>query len=179
MATQVAFTLEQLARLPEDDLLHEIDEGELITMTRPVSRHGKYQARIAHFLLSFTRPNRVGQVFSESGFVLDRYPDILRGPDVAFVSAARLIGVPDDGWPELAPDLVIEIVSPSETARQIDRKVRQFLAAGSQSVWVVYPDSRSVHVFEPNRFAVVEHTGTLTTPALPGFELPVAAIFED
>jgi len=180
MATRTAFTLEQLAGLPEDGMLHELDEGELIAKTKPARNHGRCQARIAYFLNGFVLPNRAGEVQTESGFVLGRDPEILRGPDVAFVRAERLIGIPDDGWPELAPDLVVEVVSPSETASQINRKVRQFLAAGSQSVWVVYPDTRSVDVFESTgQHRVMKIGGTLTTPALPGFELTVAAIFED
>lgn len=179
MAAQVAFTLEQLARLPEDETRYEIDEGKLIALPIPVRRHGRCQARLAQLLLNFVTASCSGEVYLSTGFVLQRDPDTLRGPDVAFVSASRCFAAPDDVWPEFSPDLVIEVISPSETAREMDRKVRQYLAAGSQTVWVVYPDSRSVHVFEPNHFAVVEQTGTLTTPVLPGFELSVAAIFED
>jgi len=149
-------------------------------MTRPVRKHGRCQARLLRKIGNFVADHNLGEVSTESGYVLARSPDVLRGPDVAFVRAERLIGIPDDGWPELAPDLVVEVVSPSETASQIHRRVRQFLAAGSQSVWVVYPDTQTVDVFESTgQHRVMEIGGTLTTPALPGFELTVAAIFED
>lgn len=180
MATTATITLEELARMPDDGFLHEIDEGQLIVMTRPNFRHGVIQANIVGMLREHVRRNKLGRVLSESGFILGKRPEILRGPDVAFVRADRLHEVPEDGWAEMGPDLVVEIVSPSDTARQIDRKVHQYLAAGTLSVWVVYPDTKSVHVFEPGGIArVVEIDGTLTSPqALPGFEVVVREIFE-
>jgi Uma2 family endonuclease len=180
MATTAATTLEQLARMPEDGLRHEIDAGELLVMTRPNSRHGAAQINVGSILRDFVRRNKLGRVFSESGFILGRNPEILRGPDVAFVRSERLAEIPEDGWGELGPDLVIEIVSPSDTARQMDRKVRQYLAAGTRAVWLVYPDTKSVHVFEPGVVVrIVDFNGVVSSPiALPGFELPVQDIFE-
>jgi len=180
MPATVGVSLEELARMPDDGLRHEIDEGELLAMTRPSSRHGALQIRLGRLIDEFVTRNRLGRTFSESGFILQRDPDILRGPDVAFVRAERLAEVPEDGWPEFGPDLAIEIVSPSDTARQIDRKVHQYLAAGTRAVWIVYPDTRSIHVYEPQGVArVVGLDGMISSPAaLPGLELPVQAIFE-
>jgi Uma2 family endonuclease len=180
MATTAATTLEQLARMPEDGLRHEIDAGELLVMTRPNFRHGAIQANLIGILREYVRRNKLGKVLSESGFILGRDPEILRGPDVAFVRTERLADIPEDGWGELGPDLVIEIVSPSDTARQMDRKVRQYLAAGTRAVWLVYPDTKSVHVFEPGgAVRIVEFDGAVSSPsALAGFELPVRDIFE-
>ncbi|MEO8100669.1 MAG: Uma2 family endonuclease [Acidobacteriota bacterium] len=180
MATTAAFTLEQLARMPEDGLRHELDAGELLVMTRPNSRHGALQAELIRILGDHVRRNKLGRIYSESGFILGRNPEILRGPDVAFVRQDRLPQVPDDGWAELGPDLVVEIVSPSDTARQIDRKVHQYLAAGTLAIWIVYPDTKSVHVFEPAGAArMVESHDLLSSPqALPGFEIRVAEIFQ-
>lgn len=126
------------------------------------------------------RRHGLGRVITESGFVLRRNPDILRGPDVAFIRKERLTNVSESGWGEMGPDLAVEIVSPSGTARQIDRKVHQYRAAGTLAVWVVYPDTKSVHVFQPGGNArVVEIDGTLSSPeALPGFQVAVREIFE-
>jgi Uma2 family endonuclease len=180
MATTAATTLEELARMPEDGLRHEIDAGELIVMTRPNSRHGILQANLIRILGDYVHRNGLGRIMTESGFILGRHPEILRGPDVAFVSKDRLKDIPDDGWAELGPDLVVEVVSPSETARQVDRKVHQYLTAGSLAVWLVYPDTKSVHVFERGGSArIVEFDGTVSSPtALAGFELAVRDIFE-
>lgn len=180
MATTAAITLEELARMPDDGQRHEIDEGELIVMTRPNLRHGIIQVNVAGILREHVRRHGLGRVITESGFVLRRNPDTLRGPDVAFVRKERLTNVLETGWAEMGPDLAVEIVSPSDTARQIDRKVHQYLAAGTLAVWVVYPDTKSVHVFEPGGNArVVEVDGTLSSPAaLPGFHVAVSEIFE-
>lgn len=180
MATTAAITLEELARMPEDGLRHEIDAGELLVMTRPNSRHGAAQVNIGGILREFVRRNKLGRFYSETGFILGRNPEILRGPDVAFVRNERLPAIPEDGRGELGPDLVVEIVSPSDTARQMNRKVRQYLAAGTRAVWLVYPDTKSVHVFEPGIIVrVVEFDGVVSSPAaIPGFELPVRDIFE-
>jgi len=180
MATTAATTLGQLARMPEDGLRHEIDAGELLVMTRPNSRHGIYQARIARLLGNHVDANQLGEILTESGFILSHNPEILRGPDVAFVRADRVTDLPDEGWADFAPDLVVEVVSPSDTARQIDRKIHQYLAAGTLAVWIVYPETKSAHIFEPHGAArVVEIDGVLTSPiVLPGFELPERDIFK-
>jgi Uma2 family endonuclease len=166
--------------MPEDGLRHEIDAGELLVMTRPNSRHGAIQINIGGILREFVKRNRLGRVYSESGFILSRNPEILRGPDVAFVRNERLHEIPETGWGELGPDLVVEIVSPSDTALQMDRKVHQYLAAGTRAIWLVYPETQSVHIFEPQGVArVIESDGFASSPgALPGFELPVREIFE-
>ena len=180
MATTAAITLEELARMPEDGLRHELDAGELLVMTRTNSRHGALQTRMIWLIYEFVRRGGLGRVFSESGFILGRNPEILRGPDVAYVRKERLQEVPDDGWAEMGPDLVVEIVSSSDTARQMDRKVHQYLAAGTRAVWLVYPDTESVHVFEAHGVArIVERDGVLgSAVALPGFEIRVSEIFE-
>lgn len=179
MATTAAFTLEQLARMPEDGLRHELDAGELLVMTRPNSKHGIYQARIARILGNHVSSKQLGEIVTESGFILGHNPEILRGPDVAFVPANRVASLPDEGWADFAPDLVVEIVSPSDTARELDRKVHQYLAAGTRAIWLVYPETKSVHVFEPGGSArIVEHDGVVSSPnAVAGFELPVRDIF--
>jgi Uma2 family endonuclease len=166
--------------MPEDGVRHEVDEGELLVMTRPNYRHGRVQSNLIRILGGHAHHHKLGDVVSESGFILGRNPDILRGPDVAFVRAERVPEVPDEGWAEFGPDLAIEIVSPSDTARQIDRKVHQYLAAGTRAVWIVYPDTQSVQIFEPNGVArVIEAEGLLASPhALPGFEVRAGEIFE-
>src|SRR5438105_3536797 len=110
MATTAAITLEQLARMPEDGLRHEIDAGELLVMTRPIFRHGKIQGKLLRLIGNYVEAHGLGDVVLESGFILGRNPDILRGPDVAFVCKERLKDVPIDGWAEMGPDLVVEIV---------------------------------------------------------------------
>lgn len=98
MATQVAFTAEQLARMPEDGNRHEIDRGELLTMTLPNRRHGRLQMRLGFLLSKFLEGKNLGELISESGFILARNPDTLRGPDLAFVRQERLEGLAQNAW---------------------------------------------------------------------------------
>jgi Uma2 family endonuclease len=135
----------EVASMPDDGLRHEIDDGKLIAERPPDSRHGLIKTRVASLILDYVQQKRLGQTFSSTGFILGRNPEILRGPDVSFVRADRLHEVPDDGWPEMGPDLAIEIVSITDTARQMDRKVHQYLTAGTLAVWLLYPDTKSVH----------------------------------
>lgn len=86
----------------------------------------------------------LGEVLIEAGFVIDREGPIVRAPDVAFLSRGRSESADLDGWFEGAPDLAVEIVSPSDSAQDLHRKIGQYLAAGSRAVLAVYPLSREV-----------------------------------
>jgi Uma2 family endonuclease len=104
--------------------------------------------------------------------------DTVRAPDVSFVRAKRASALDLKKRFECAPDLAIEVISPSETAAEIAHKVRQYLQAGS-AVWVVYPEDRTVHVFETSKNArVLEADDLLEAPTLlPGFSVRVSELF--
>ncbi|MFN0148727.1 MAG: Uma2 family endonuclease [Dehalococcoidia bacterium] len=108
-------------------------------------------------------------------------PNHLRSADAAYIRAARLPGglLPDTGYLEITPDLVAEAVSRHDQAEDVERKVREYLAAGVGLVWVAYPVTRTVHVYRANGTAdVLDDTGTLSgEELLPGLNIPVAAIF--
>src|SRR5579859_4779549 len=144
MATKTLLTVEQFEQLPDDGTRHELDEGELIVVPSPCGQHGQIQLATGSILLNFIRPRSLGLVFTETGFRLSR--DTVRGPDVSFIRAERASGLELTKRFECAPDLAIEIISPSETAAEIAHKVRQYRQAGA-AVWVVYPEDRTVHVF--------------------------------
>jgi Uma2 family endonuclease len=116
------------------------------------------------------------------GFVLARNPDTLRGPDVSFVSKDRAGSLANEPqWFEGAPDLAIEILSPSDLPSEIHAKIADYLAAGSRLVWVVDPKERSVRTYRsllaPRRLSSKE---TLDAEdVLPGFTIAVAKIFGD
>jgi Uma2 family endonuclease len=178
MATRTSLTAEQLEKLPADDLRHELDQGELITMSPAARRHGKLQVRISRLLSEFVERNGLGEVVTEVGFILGRDPDTVRAPDVAFLRAGRPAAA--TGFEEGAPDLAVEIVSPSDTASEMAHKVNQYLRAGASEVWVVYPDEKQVHVFDTTATArILDAAQTLSAPEiLPGFSLQVGALFE-
>src|ERR1700722_9434206 len=176
MASKTLLTLEQFEQLPDDGMRHELDEGELVSMPLASLRHGELHAEIGSLLWQFVGPRSLGLAVSSSGFQLGRDP--VRAPDVSFIRADRLIGIDLDCWFPGAPDLAVEIISPSESAADIAHKVEQYLHAGAE-VWVVYPRSRTVHVFEPSKMArVLDGADLLESPALlPGFSVRVSELF--
>ncbi len=117
----------------------------------------------------------------EAGFVLARDPDTVRAPDVAYVAAERVpaAGVPEGFWPT-APDLAVEIISPSETADEVRDKIRDYLQAGTRTVWVVYPRSREVLAYTPDgRAQTFGSTMLLEDPlVVPGFSCAVSSLFQ-
>ena len=116
----------------------------------------------------------------ESGFVLGRNPDTVRGPDVFYVRPARIPagGIPEAFW-EFAPDLAVEVVSPTETAEEIREKVRDYLAAGTPLVWVIYPRAQEIVVHTSDGIArTLGVADTLGAPdVLPGFSCVVSELF--
>ena len=117
---------------------------------------------------------------AETGFIIERDPDTVRAPDAAFVSKERLPpGEAQAGFLEMAPDLAVEVISPSDTASYVQAKVEQWLAAGTRLVWVIYPDSRSVTVYHSTGEGEVLSTDD-TLDGAPVFEdlsVPVQDLF--
>jgi Uma2 family endonuclease len=179
MATKTMLTLADYEALPEDGRDYELIEGELSEVSRPKRGHSRVQTRILLALGRFLEAHPFGEADAEAGFLLEREPATLAAPDVSFLSRERAETVAPDAWPEGAPEIAVEIVSPSEPASQLRRKVNLYLGAGSRLVWVVYPDLSEVHVFAADGSIRVLRPGDALTAedVLPGFELPVASIF--
>ena len=181
MSTKTILTLEQFERLPDDDMQHELDEGELVIMPPPKPIHGLLQAKIAHLIREYVEKHSLGKVFTEVGFVLKRQPWTVRAPDVSFLRASRAERIEPREYIPGAPDLAIEVVSDSDTARQIMRKVSQYLRAGGRIVWVIYPDLQQVHVYESGGATrVLQPHQSLEVPdLLAGFSLGIQELFTD
>ena len=119
-------------------------------------------------------------VGANTGFFLSREPETVVAPDAAVVRADRLPPRSErTGYLDLVPDLVVEVVSPSDSQPEIDAKVGLYLAAGARLVWVAYPRPRSVRVHRPGREPVELSEGDVLDgeDVLPGFRLPVADAF--
>lgn len=182
-ATGIRMTADELLRLPDNGMRRELVAGELHEMPPAGGAHGYVGGRAFGRLLLFLErhPEVGGGLFAaETGFRLSRDPDTVRAPDVAYVGEARLAQARVPGFPELAPDLVVEVVSPNDTAGEIQKKVGEWLGAGSQLVWVLYPATRSVMVFRQDGTAALLHAeDTLTgDPVLPGFSCTVSDLFQ-
>jgi Uma2 family endonuclease len=178
----VPMTSEQLLELPDDGWRYELRRGELIRMSPTGAVHGDVTGELSARMRLYAREHRLGRVFgAETGFRLSAAPDTVRAPDVAFVHTERLAGGVPEGYFEGAPDIAVEVVSPSDRAADVREKVAEYLAAGSQLVWVVYPRLRGVSVFRADG-----STGELTASdvlvgedVLPGFRCPVNDLFAD
>jgi Uma2 family endonuclease len=157
----------------------ELVRGELVMMSPAGSEHGSVVARLTGRILAFVDEHRLGTVFgAETGFQIQQNPDTVRAPDVAFVRRERVAGeIPKAFFPG-APDLAVEVVSPSDRASEVLAKVQDWLEAGSVAVWVVDPDTRRVFVYQGVEVAVVKEAGAISGgDLLPGFSLSAAEIF--
>ena len=181
MTTRTLVTADELLQMPDDGRRYELIEGELIEMAPAGFRHTNIGARIIGLLFQHTDKHDLGELMNADGGVfLQRDPDTVRAPDVAFIAKNRLPpeGVPI-GFSDTIPDLVVEVVSPSDRAGQVQAKIEQWLEHGVKLVWLVYPERRSIMVYRSQSEVHVLHEGDTLTgdPVLPGFSCPVSKIF--
>jgi len=173
-------TAEELWLLPVTHTRRVLVRGEVIETMPPGGRHGAIAVVLATLLRLWTQKGAGGYVGVEAGYILSRQPDTVRGPDVSYIRADRLpaTGIPEGFW-TVAPDLAVEIVSPSETADDVREKVRDFLHAGTPLVWTVYARTQEVVVHTPDGVArTYSSNDTLEyLDALPGFSCTVAELF--
>ena len=174
-------TAEELLMLPDDGKRYELIEGVLNKMSPAGMAHGLVAMRAGVILFNFVHHRELGEVFAaETGFVLSTDPDTVRAPDAAFVAAGRLpSGDFPPGYLRLAPDLVVEVVSPSDSASELQSKVCTWLDAGCRLVWVVYPGTRSVTVYRSREnVQVLAEDDTLDgSPVFDGFSAEVRDLF--
>jgi Uma2 family endonuclease len=180
--TGTEMTAEELLRLTDDGKRYELLEGELREMAPAGARHGRIAARLTSLLDQHITAKRRGIVLAaETGFRISQNPDTVRAPDVSFVARERIPpeGPPEGYW-DLAPNLAVEVVSPNDTAAQVQSKVQMWLESGVRLVWVVYPDTRAIMAYKS-----LKEITTFTIEdilnggqVVPGFECTVAEIFE-
>jgi Uma2 family endonuclease len=166
-----------------DDILYEVVDGKIVEKTLGASEL-EIAALLVEFLGPFARAHRLGRVLGEMIFRIDQGKNLQRRPDVAFVSHTRWPvrrRVPSVAVWDMVPDLAVEVVSPSNTADQVQEKVHEYFTAGVSAVWVVYPRQQEVFVYaSPTRIQVLQLGDELDGGSLvPGFRLPLSALFED
>jgi len=176
-------TAEELAEMPDDGYRYDLIAGELIKQMPANFEHGWLAAQIAWILLNFVKPRRLGLVLgAETGFKLAVNPDHVLGPDVAFVRADRVPAQRERRrFLQLAPDLAVEVISPSDSARLVTDKVMDYLDHGVPLVWVVDPVRRTITIWNSDRTARLLREGEELDggEVLPDFRVAVAAIFEE
>ena len=169
----------------KNDGKYELVDGEVVEMAPVNRRHGRMALNIGAAFHNYCRSTGLGWPEIEVGYRVRSGPDTVRGPDVSLVLSERQeADEQDSGFIAGAPDIAVEVVSPSNTAAEMERKAGEYLAAGSRRVWVVCPDtptaSRRVIIHRPDGAAATYTGDDVITDEelLPGFSLPLSEIFE-
>ena len=184
MVTQTAarlVTAEELLRLDAEGFYGELIRGILCEMAPPGNEHGRICLRLGSQILQFVEEHDLGSATSnDSGVLLERNPDTVRAPDLSFHSSERLapeIRIP--GYPDVVPDLAVEVKSPSDPLDKAHDKALMWLSYGVRLVWVVLPDTRTVNVYRSTSdFSAVSGDVELSgEDVLPGFRCSINSIF--
>ncbi len=181
-------TAEEFIRLPREDGWHyELAEGRLVRMPLAGYNHDVVASRLAARLLPYVEEHTLGEcTLSQAGYLLSQRgePDTVRSPDLAFVAAAHIPrpNTPESiAFPRLAPDLVVEVVSPSQYRPEMIERARMWLSSGVKLVWIIWPQSKQVEVWQPISDAptsILNITDSLDgLDVVPGFTCPLARLF--
>jgi Uma2 family endonuclease len=175
MPATALLTSEQYLALPDEfdkngnHVKDELIGGEVVRLPIPPKAHDLVRAKIARSLLRFEFT-----VLVCTGFEISEYYTLI--PDVSVVRPERLSA--DDRIFRGAPEIAIEVISPDDKEVHLKSKIDAYLAAGSKTVWVVYPSAKSVMVYCGDSIRELKADQQIEDPLLPGFSTPVSAFFE-
>ena len=174
-------TGDELLGLNSEGVRGELIRGVLCEMPPPGIEHGRILMRLGAFLFNFVDAQNLGTVLAgDPGIWIEREPDTVRAPDVAYYSAERMS--PDatiPGYAEIVPNLVVEIVSPNDTVSEMNDKARMWIDTGVSLVWVVWPNWQTVEVHRRDE-GIIELSGDAVlegADVVPGFAVPITNIF--
>lgn len=179
MADRPRLTGKELARLG-DIGRSELVKGEIVYMSPTGFWHGSVESRISRALSNFVSAQELGTVFSgEVGIYTQRKPDTIRATDIGFISRARMAKVKSKSYLDVAPELVVEVLSPDDRWNDLMDKLDEYFTIGVNLVWVADPRRQQVYVYrsvtDVQRLLAED---TLTGgEVLPGFSVPVAELF--
>lgn len=180
MRARTLLTAEEFDNYPfEEDKRYELDEGELIEMTRPAYKHNRVLIRLTSKLFAFLETSKLGEVLNSENLFALRF-DTRRAPDLAVILGDRREELRNAKVIPIVPEIVCEVLSPSETPRTIHRKLKQYFAAGVKEAWLIDPESSTAEIWTGPRLPERELTAddSLTSPLLPGFAPPLAELFD-
>jgi Uma2 family endonuclease len=184
MSTEVQLmTADELLALPRGEFRYELVNGELKKMSPAGQKHGRIIVHLTEPLAKYVREHQLGQVYAaETGFKLRSNPDTVLAADIAFVRRERLeaLGETESYWPA-APDLAVEVNSPSDTVREVEKKVMEWLEFGTRLVWVVSSKLQTVTIYRSlTDIGLLTENDTLDGgDVVPGFQIRVAEIFAE
>jgi len=178
-AEPTLLTGEELAKMG-DTGPSELIEGRLVRMSPTGSRHGRIEARLSRILDTFVEERQLGEVQAgEVGIYTRRDPDTVRGADILFISHERLARAGSSTFLDVAPELVVEILSPDQTWSYLKKKLREYFEAGVIVVLVIDPDEHSIAAY--HSLTDIREFGEKDVLALedvlPGFSVPLAEVF--
>jgi Uma2 family endonuclease len=182
MVTTKLMSVEEFEAMPNDGKRYELVRGELVLMPPPGYEHFRVIGLVSHYLNLFVLPRGLGVVGSDGGFVTARDPDTTREPGVAFIAAER-VPTGEDAFRAVraAPDLAVEVRSPSDSMQDLIDKANEYLAAGARLVWLLDPITRIVIVKTPDgaerTFGVADQLDG--GDVLAGFTLRLSEIFQN
>ena len=175
-------TADDLLRMDADGLRGELIRGVFCETMPPGKIHAFVASKLGFLLQTFVFPRRLGVVTSKIGVWIERDPDTVRAPDIAFFSIEKEPPGAETarGFSTAVPDLVVEVASPSDTTAAMREKALMWLRHGARMVWNVHPDSRTVDVYRPNRTIITLAEGEALDgcDVIPGFACGVSEIFE-
>jgi Uma2 family endonuclease len=148
-STKALVTAQQLYEMGSDARF-ELVRGELVPMSPVGGDHGDIVFLLGSWLVPFVRQHKLGRCGTERGFILAHDPDLVRAPDAYFVSRERERPAKGRGFYDGAPDLAVEVLSPSDKAIDVQAKVHEYLTAGTRLVWVIDPQSEAVTAYHPS-----------------------------
>lgn len=172
-------TAEEFCQLPQDDTFQELIWGEVHTSPPPFAPHGLTSGKTHAALAAFLKTQELGALMIHTGFCVERDPDTVLAPDLSFVRTERLEPMVEAGYSDLVPDLVVEVVSPSDSARAVDRRMREWLRLGARLGWAANPKTQSISVYRPGTDPLLLRPGDILDGAdvLPGFSCPIRDLF--
>ena len=160
----------------------ELIRGVISETMSTGGEHGEIVVNLATELKNFIKPRRLGRLAaSHSGVLLERSPDTVREPDIAFFSAAKIpLGVRVRGYYEVPPDIAVEIASPTDTIAALNDKALMWLRYGARLVWTLHPDARRVDIHTPDGQvrSLTDGDALDGNDILPGFTCPISDIFD-
>jgi Uma2 family endonuclease len=178
-ATPAVWTAEMLERMPDDGRRRELIRGELIEMSPPNFRHGRVVIRLGSRLEAHADEHDLGEVCADAGWIFEHDPDTVLGPDLSFVLKSRLDQVNEEGFARTFPDLAIEVLSPSNTAGEMMRKVEIYFRCGVSAVWIVEPKRQLAEIHRKGQpvIRLGLDDALEDQELLPGFSLTLRDLF--
>jgi len=173
-------TAEEYFRLPTPEKPTELVRGEIVEMNQPGFQHGIICGNVYYALRQFVEEHNLGRVVSnDAGIITGRNPDTVRGADIAYYSFSRLpAGKSPEGYPDVPPDVVVEVRSPSDRWNDVLKKVAEYLEIGVRSVEIVDAGEETLHVYDSDHpVRLLRKEDVLELPSvLPGFSVSVASL---